>query len=91
MSKKCIENKVSGKLTFLVGHSKFRCYQEIKIQETSDQLKQGSIPKSITVHLKGNNVKQASPGDIILLQGVMLPTRRYGFRNGNLLAFGAHI
>lgn len=32
MSKKCIENKVSGKLTFLPGHSKFRPYQELKIQ-----------------------------------------------------------
>ena len=91
MSRKCIENKVSGKLTFLAGHSKFRSFQEIKIQETSDQLTQGAIPKSITVHLKGTNVKQASPGDIILLQGVMLPTRRYGFKNINPLAFGAHI
>jgi DNA replicative helicase MCM subunit Mcm2 (Cdc46/Mcm family) len=54
-------------------------------------LKQGSIPKSITVHLKGNNVKQASPGDVILLQGVMLPTRRLGFRFQNVLAFDAHL
>ncbi len=45
----------------------------------------------MTVQLKGNNVKQASPGDIILLQGVMLPTRRLGFRFQNLLAFDAHI
>jgi DNA replication licensing factor MCM7 len=91
MSKKCIENKVSGKLTFLPGHSKFRSYQELKIQETSDQLKQGSIPKSITVHLKGNNVKQASPGDIILLQAVILPTRRLGYRFQHCLAFDSHL
>lgn len=91
MSKKCLENKVSGKLTFLPGHSKFRSYQELKIQETSDQLKQGSIPKSINVSLKGNNVKQASPGDVVLLQGVMLPTRRLGFRFQNLLSFDAHL
>lgn len=54
-------------------------------------MKQGSIPKSITIHLKGNNVKQASPGDVILLQGVMLPTRRLGFRFQNALAFDAHL
>jgi hypothetical protein len=45
----------------------------------------------MTVYLKGNNVKQASPGDIVLLQGVMLPTRRLGFRYQNVLAFDAHI
>jgi len=43
------------------------------------------------IHLKGNNVKQASPGDIIVIQGVMLPTRRLGFRHQNVLAFDAHI
>ena len=91
MSKKCIENKVSGKLAFLPSHSKFRNFQELKIQETSDQLKQGAIPKSITVHLKGTNVKQASPGDIILMQGVMLPSRRYGFKQQNNLLFDGHL
>ena len=38
-SRKCKENKVSGKLTFLPGHSKFRSYQQLRIQQTPDQLK----------------------------------------------------
>ena len=31
-SKKCLENRVNGKLAFLPGHSKFRPYQELKVQ-----------------------------------------------------------
>ena len=31
-SKKCVENRVNGKLAFLPGHSKFRPYQELRIQ-----------------------------------------------------------
>lgn len=37
-SKKCKTNNVRGKLTFLPGHSKFRAYQEVKVQETPDQI-----------------------------------------------------
>ena len=66
-SKMCVENKINGKLTFLPGHSKFISYQEIKIQETPDQLKQGKIHKNFSVLLKGNLVKQATPGDLIVV------------------------
>jgi len=31
-SHKCRENKIRGKLQFLPGHSKFRSYQELKVQ-----------------------------------------------------------
>jgi len=75
----------------LPGHSKFINYQELKIQETSDQLKQGSIPKSINVYLKGANVKQASPGDIILIQGILLPSKKFSFRDQYSLLFDGHI
>lgn len=89
-SRVCIENKINGKLTFLPGHSKFISYQELKIQETPDQLRQGKIPKSFSVHLKGNLVKQATPGDLIVIHGVLLTHRRQG-RNESDLAFNTHI
>ena len=91
MSKKCIENKVNGKLTFLPGHSKFRSYQELKIQETPDQLKDGRIPRTFTLALKESCAKQAAPGDIILVQGILLPLRRLGYRHQNDLAFECHL
>jgi len=91
MSKKCVENKVNGKLTFLPGHSKFRPYQELKIQETPDQLRDGRIPRTFLLTLKESNVKRAAPGDIVLIQGVLLPQRKLGFRHQHDLAFDCHL
>lgn len=91
MSKKCIENKVNGKLTFLPGHSKFRSYQELKIQETPDQLRDGRIPRTFTLALKESCTKQAAPGDIILVQGILLPQRKLGYKHQNDLAFECHL
>lgn len=91
MSKKCVENKVSGKLTFLPGHSKFRSYQELKIQETPDQLRDGRIPRTFTLAVKESCAKKAAPGDIILVQGILLPQRRLGYKHQNDLAFECHL
>lgn len=91
MSKKCIDNKVNGKLAFLPGHSKFRSYQELRIQETPDQLRDGRIPRTYSLLLKDSNVKKASPGDIIVIQAVMLPQRKLGFRHQHDLAFECHL
>ena len=43
------------------------------------------------VVLKGNNVKQASPGDIIMIQGILFPTRKLGFKEQYSLSFDTHI
>lgn len=90
MSKRCEENKVNGKLTFLPGHSTFKEYQEIKVQETPDQLNIGKIPKSFMVHVKGFNCKKASPGDVVLIQGVLLPIQRDEYK-GSSLSFTTYL
>lgn len=86
----CVENKMNGQVTFLPGHSKFISYQEIKIQETPDQLKQGQIPKHFTVRLRGNLVKSASPGDIILVQGILQIHKRKTKYDNDIL-FDCHL
>ena len=86
-SKKCSENKVKGKLCFLPGHSKFKSYQELKIQETSEQLIDGSIPKSLTLKVKGNRVKSAAPGDVVTVEGILLPNQRTDSRHHTDLSF----
>ena len=91
MSKKCVENKVSGKLSFLPGHSKFKSYQELKVQETPDQLREGRIPRTFTLILKDSNVKKAVPGDIVYAQGILLPQRKLGYRHQNDISFDCHI
>jgi len=75
-SKKCRENNVSGKLTFLPKHSRFMPSQEIKIQEVPEQLRQGNIPRNMKLILTETNIKKAYPGDIIEIQGVVLPKRK---------------
>jgi len=76
MSKRCVENKINGKLTFLPGHSVFKEYQELKVQETPDQLGDGKIPKTFIIHTRGENCKQAAPGDVVVIQGILLPVKR---------------
>jgi DNA replication licensing factor MCM7 len=53
--------------------------QEIKIQEPSDQVPVGHVPRSVTLIAKGINTKQCTPGDIITVTGVHLPTPFTGF------------
>ena len=80
-SRRCKENKTNGKLIFNTSGSRFVAYQELKIQETSDQLVAGSIPRSFQVQLSGDLIKQASPGDVVEIQGILLPNRRTTLRH----------
>ena len=82
---------MKGKLNFLPGHSKFRSYQELRIQETPDQLVEGAIPKTLTMKLKGNLVNQASPGDIVVIEGILLPSRPLKWQYMNDLLFSSYI
>lgn len=75
-SMKCKENKVNGKLTFQPGSSTFTSFQQLKIQETADQLIDGNIPRTYTVQVRGDLVRQAVPGDMVMIQGVLLPNRK---------------
>lgn len=88
---RCKENKMNGKLTFLTSSSKFVAFQQLKIQETSDQLIEGNIPRTFQVYLTGDLVRQASPGDIIMIQGVLLPNRREGFRHTGDIIFDSFL
>jgi DNA replication licensing factor MCM7 len=90
-SKRCIENKINGKLTFLSGHSIFKEYQELKVQETPDQLTAGKIPKNFVVHARGPNCKQAAPGDTVMVQGVLLPINKDAWRDVHNLAFTTYL
>lgn len=90
-SRKCKESKSNGKLTFHSGASKFVSYQELKIQETSDQLIEGSIPRTFQIQLYSDLVKQASPGDVVEIQGILLPNRREQLRNKSDIIFDAYI
>ena len=60
--------------------SKFMKYQELKIQEHSDQVPVGNIPRTMTVIAKGENTRLVVPGDHVQVTGVFLPLLKSGFR-----------
>lgn len=59
-----------------MGTSKIIAYQELKVQETGDQLEEGGVPRTFTLVAKRDNVRQCLPGDIIMAQGIILPFER---------------
>ena len=79
-SKVCVTNKTRAPLYPQVRASKFVAFQEVKIQEMTDQVPAGHIPRSMTVHLYGRLTRQLSPGDIVDVGGIFLPLPYTGFR-----------
>lgn len=76
----CRVNKAGGRLYLQTRGSKFVKFQEVKIQEHSDQVPVGHIPRSMTIMCRGEVTRQAQPGDHVLISGVFLPLMRTGFR-----------
>jgi DNA replication licensing factor MCM7 len=73
-SVKCKTNQSRGKLYPQLRPSKFISFQEIRIQEPSHQIPIGHVPRSMTILALGECVRQCTPGDIISVNGVYLPT-----------------
>ncbi|XP_026280371.1 DNA replication licensing factor Mcm7 [Frankliniella occidentalis] len=76
----CRVNKAGGRLYLQTRGSKFIKFQELKIQEHSDQVPVGNIPRSLTVFCRGEITRQAIPGDHVAITGVFLPLLKSGFR-----------
>ncbi|XP_023615367.1 DNA replication licensing factor MCM7 isoform X2 [Myotis lucifugus] len=79
-SQECQTNRSGGRLYLQTRGSKFIKFQEMKMQEHSDQVPVGNIPRSITVLVEGENTRIAQPGDHISVTGIFLPMLRSGFR-----------
>ncbi|CAK9057933.1 DNA replication licensing factor MCM7 (Minichromosome maintenance protein 7) (OsMCM7), partial [Durusdinium trenchii] len=72
-SQKCRDNKQSGNLRCNIRTSAFTKHQEMKVQEMSDHVPQGGVPRSISVLLEGDLTRQVLAGDAITLTGVYYP------------------
>lgn len=79
-SEDCRVNKSGGRLYLQTRGSKFIKFQELKIQEHSDQVPIGHIPRSVTILCRGEVTRQAQPGDHVIITGIFLPLMRTGFR-----------
>ncbi|XP_075164013.1 minichromosome maintenance 7 [Haematobia irritans] len=76
----CRVNKAGGRLYLQTRGSKFVKFQEIKIQEHSDQVPVGHIPRTMTIMCRGEVTRMAQPGDHVLISGTFLPLMRTGFQ-----------
>ncbi|KAH3805105.1 DNA replication licensing factor mcm7-like [Dreissena polymorpha] len=76
----CTTNRSGGRLYLQSRGSKFVKFQEIKIQEHSDQVPVGNIPRSMTVYCRGETTRTAQPGDHVSIAGIFLPTMKQGFQ-----------
>ncbi|KAI8833408.1 MCM2/3/5 family-domain-containing protein [Chytriomyces cf. hyalinus JEL632] len=80
VSEECKKNKVKGRLYMQTRASKFVRFQEVKVQELTDQVPMGSIPRSMTVHLEEDLTRQCSPGDTVFITGIFMPVPYVGFK-----------
>lgn len=79
-SQDCMTNKSGGRLYLQSRGSKFIKFQELKIQEHSDQVPVGNIPRSMTIFCRGEVTRQAQPGDHVSIIGIFLPMFKTGFK-----------
>lgn len=79
-SNRCKTNNTKGNLMLQLRASKFLKFQEAKMQELAEHVPKGHIPRSMTVHLRGELTRKVSPGDVIELSGIFLPIPYTGFR-----------
>merc|ERR1740128_994785 len=76
----CRVNRSGGRLTLQSRGSKFTKFQEIKVQEHSDAVPVGHIPRSITVYARGDQTRLCAPGDHVGINGIYLPIKKEGFK-----------
>ncbi|RLN01070.1 Protein PROLIFERA [Panicum miliaceum] len=79
-SQRCKLNKAKGNLILQLRASKFLKFQEVKLQELAEHVPKGHIPRSLTVHLRGELTRKVAPGDVVEMSGIFLPMPYYGFR-----------
>lgn len=60
--------------------SKFVSYQDIKVQELSDQVPIGHVPRTLKLQSKGLMAGKCSPGDIVQVTGIHMPMPFTGFK-----------
>ncbi|XP_063716057.1 DNA replication licensing factor mcm7-like [Symsagittifera roscoffensis] len=79
-SSECKSQSSGGKLLLQSRGSKFIKFQEVRVQERSELVPTGQVPRTIQVTITGENTRIVGPGDNVVISGVLLPQRQMGFR-----------
>lgn len=80
-SETCKKNKSIGDINLNMKSSKLYKYQEIKIQESRDEVPVGHIPRSVTIIAYNENTNICTAGDKIQVSGIFLPQQVQSRRN----------
>ncbi|BGP30035.1 DNA replication licensing factor MCM7 [Rhodotorula toruloides] len=80
ISEVCTQNQSRGQLYMQTRASKFTPFQECRIQEMADQVPVGHIPRTMVIHLYGNQTRAVSPGDVVNISGIFLPIPYEGLK-----------
>lgn len=72
-SQRCKDNKQAGKLRCNIRTCAFTRHQDMKVQEMSEHVPVGGVPRSINVLMDGDLTRCVLPGDAITLTGVYVP------------------
>jgi DNA replication licensing factor MCM7 len=80
MSQRCKINRSKGRVHLQTRLSKFVPYQEVVIQEPTDEVPKGQVPRRMKAKLYGNNVRKCAPGETVTLSGIFLPMVYTGYR-----------
>ncbi|RIB25704.1 MCM2/3/5 family-domain-containing protein [Gigaspora rosea] len=84
-SESCKTNNVKGKLYMQTRSCKFVPFQEVKMQELTEQVPIGHIPRAMTILLYGPMTRSISPGDVVNVSGIFQATPHSGYKGGNTL------
>lgn len=79
-SRECSQNQTKGQLFMSTRASKFSAFQDCRVQELSQQVPVGHIPRSLPIHIDGPLVRSVAPGDIVDITGIFLPAPYTGFK-----------
>ncbi|KTW30638.1 hypothetical protein T552_00354 [Pneumocystis carinii B80] len=80
ISEECRKNNSKGQLFMSSRASKFIPFQEARIQELTNQVSVGHIPRTLIIHLYGSITRSMNPGDIMDVSGIFLPMPFLGFK-----------
>ena len=76
----CRVHGIKGKLVLQTRGSKFQKSQEVRIQELTDQVPIGHIPRTMAVTLVGDLTRAVNPGDQVIISGIHMPKPYSGFK-----------
>lgn len=80
-SEVCATSNAKGQLFMQIRGSKLQKFQEMRLQELSDQVPIGHIPRSMTVHVYSECTRRVSPGDHVIVSGVSTFSRFHSHKD----------